>query len=144
MHMHMGIFVNQEKIHPTQFSLHFGGLGEKTYVPHHLFFFILTQPNTLQKSFTFHFLSKVFHPHYFTKQIHPLCMGRCQFNYKALDPVYISSSKCFFPLVLTLFLFLSSKNKNKKHTCDHTLEASPPTLISFNPFVIFTTYLMPR
>ena len=142
--MHMGIFVNQEKIHPTQFSLHFGGLGEKTYVPHHLFFFILTQPNTLQKSFTFHFLSKVFHPHYFTKQIHPLCMRRCQFNYKALDPVYISSSKCFFPLVLTLFLFLFSKNKNKKHTCDHTLEASPPTLISFNPFVIFTTYLMPR
>ena len=121
MHMHMGIFVNQEKIHPTQFSLHFGGLGEKTYEPHHLFFFILTQPNTLQKSFTFHFLSKVFHPHYFTKQIHPLCMERCQFNYKALDPVYISSSKRFFPLVLTLFLFLSSKNKNKKHTCDHTL-----------------------
>ena len=50
----------------------FGGLGEKTPRPHHLFFILPTQLNTYQKSFPFHFLSKVFHLPYFTyKQTHP-------------------------------------------------------------------------
>ena len=50
----------------------FGGLGEKTPRPHHLFSFLPTQLNIYQKSFPFHFLSKVFHLPYFTyKQTHP-------------------------------------------------------------------------
>ena len=133
-----------KKFIPTQFSLHFGGLEEKTFGFHHLLSFFLIQPNTLQKSFPSHFLSKVFHPLCFTsKQIHHLCMGRCQFSYKALDLFYLSSSKRFSPLVLTLFLFFFSK-KIKKHTRDHTLETFSPTLIAFNAFVFSTTHLMPR
>ena len=31
---------------------HFGGLGEKIPTPHHLFFFLSTHPNTLQKKFS--------------------------------------------------------------------------------------------
>ena len=50
----------------------FGGLGEKTPKPHHLFSFLPTQLSTFQKSFPSYFLSKVFHPPYFTfKQTHP-------------------------------------------------------------------------
>ena len=50
----------------------FGEPEEKIPKPHHLFSFLLTQPNTLQKSFPSHFLSKVFHSPYFTsKQTHP-------------------------------------------------------------------------
>ena len=50
----------------------FGGFGEKTHGPYHLFSFLLTQPNKLQKSFPSHFLFKVFPPPYFTsKQAHP-------------------------------------------------------------------------
>ena len=73
----MGIFVNQEKIHPhSVFSPfwreHFGGPKEKSLGLHYLFSFLPAQPNTLQKSFHFYFLSKVFHLPYFTsKQIHP-------------------------------------------------------------------------
>ena len=45
----------------------------KTLSPHYLFIFLLTQPNTLQKSFLFNFLFKVFYLPYFTsKQTHPL------------------------------------------------------------------------
>ena len=48
----------------------FGKSREKTHEPHNLFSFLFTQPNILQKSFLFHFFSKVFHPSYFTsKQI---------------------------------------------------------------------------
>ena len=51
---------------------HFDEPGEKTLEPHHLFSFLPTQPNTLQKSFPSHFLFKVFHPPYFnSKQTHP-------------------------------------------------------------------------
>ena len=44
----------------------FGGLKDKTSRLHHLFFFLRTPPNTLQKSFSFHFflqnfLSTLFH-----------------------------------------------------------------------------------
>ena len=54
---------------------HFGGSRKKTPGPHHLFSFLPIQPNTHQKSFfsyfLFYFLSKVFHPPYFTsKQTH--------------------------------------------------------------------------
>ena len=50
----------------------FGRSREKTPGSHHLFSFLHTQPSTLQKSFPFHFLSKIFHPSYFTsKQTHP-------------------------------------------------------------------------
>ena len=73
----MSIFVNQEKkFFPIQFSLpkrnHFGGSGEKTLGPHYLFSFLPTQSNTFQKKISSYFLSKVFHPPYFTfKQTHP-------------------------------------------------------------------------
>ena len=60
--VHMGIFVNQEKIHPIHFSSHFGGFREKTFEPYHLFSFLSIQPNILQKSFSSNFFSKVFHP----------------------------------------------------------------------------------
>ena len=52
---------------------HFGGPGEiKTPKPYNLFSFLPTQPNTLQKSFSSYFISKVFHPPYFpSKQTHP-------------------------------------------------------------------------
>ena len=52
---------------------HFGGSGKiKTPKPHHLFSFFPTKPNTLQKSFSSYFISKVFHPPYFpSKQTHP-------------------------------------------------------------------------
>ena len=54
----------------------FGGPEEKTFRPHHLFSFLFTQPNTLQKSFPSYYLSKVFHPPYFTfKQTHPKCLS---------------------------------------------------------------------
>ena len=59
-----------------QFFLHFreklfGGFEEKTLEPHYLFSFLFTQPNTLQKRFSSHFLSKIFYPPYFTsKQTH--------------------------------------------------------------------------
>ena len=46
----------------------FGGPEEKTSESHHLFSFLPTQPITLQKSFPSHFLSKVFHPSYFTSK----------------------------------------------------------------------------
>ena len=50
---------------------HFGGPREKTPGPHHLFFFLPTQPNIFQKKFHSHFLSKVFHSPCFTsKQTH--------------------------------------------------------------------------
>ena len=53
MHVHMGIFVNQEKIHPHSVFSPFwgenilGGPGEKTPKLYHLFSFLPTQPNTL-------------------------------------------------------------------------------------------------
>ena len=51
---------------------YFGRPKEKTPGPHHLFSFLLTQPNTLQKGFPSYFLSKIFHPPCFTsKQTHP-------------------------------------------------------------------------
>ena len=51
---------------------YFGWLEEKIFGPHHLFFFLPTQSNTLQKSFSSHFLSKVFHiPCFISKQTHP-------------------------------------------------------------------------
>ena len=46
--------------------------GQKILRSHYLFSFFPTQLNTFQKSFYFHFLSKVFHSPYFTsKQTHP-------------------------------------------------------------------------
>ena len=49
-----------------------GGLEEKIFGFHHLLSFFPIQPNTLQKSFLFHFLSKVFYPPCLTsKQTHP-------------------------------------------------------------------------
>ena len=133
-----------KKFIPTQFSLHFGGLEEKIFRFHYLLSFFPIQLNTLQNSFPSHFLSKVFHPLCFTsKQIHHLCMGRCQFSYKALDLFYLSSSKRFSPPSFN-FIFIFFLKKNKKHTRDHTLETFPPTHISFNAFVFSTTYLMPR
>ena len=51
----------------------FGGLREKTLKFHHLFSFLLTQPNTFKKSFHSYFFSKAFHPSYFiSKQTHPI------------------------------------------------------------------------
>ena len=115
-----------KKFIPTQFSLHFGGLEEKIFGFHYLLSFFSIQPNTLQKSFPSHFLSKVFHPLCFTsKQIRHLCMGRCQFSYKALDLFYLSSSKRFSPLVLTLFLFFFSK-KIKNTLVTIRLKPFPP------------------
>ena len=50
----------------------FGGSGEKTPRSHHLFSFLPIQPNTLQKSFFFHFFFKVFYlPCFTSKQTHP-------------------------------------------------------------------------
>ena len=50
----------------------FGGPGEKTPLAHHLFSFLSIQLNTLQKSFSSHFLSKIFYQPYFSsKQTHP-------------------------------------------------------------------------
>ena len=50
----------------------FGGPGEKTSLAHHLFSFLSIQLNTLQKSFSSHFLSKIFYQPYFaSKQTHP-------------------------------------------------------------------------
>ena len=50
---------------------HFGETGEKIPEPHQFISLPSLQPNTHQKSFSFHFLSKVFHPPYFTsKQTH--------------------------------------------------------------------------
>ena len=44
---------------------------EKAFGFHNLFSFLPTQSNTLQKNFLSYFLSKVFHPSYFTfKQTH--------------------------------------------------------------------------
>ena len=59
-----------------QFSLHFGKNflvgSERTPGSYHLFFFLPTQSNTLQKKISSHFLSKVFQLPYFTsKQTHP-------------------------------------------------------------------------
>ena len=52
----------------------FDGFGEKIPRSHYLFSFLPTQLNTLQKNFPFHFLSKIFHPLYFTsKQTHLEC-----------------------------------------------------------------------
>ena len=50
----------------------FGRPEEKTPRPHNLLFFSLIQSNILQKSFSSHFLFKIFHSPYFTsKQTHP-------------------------------------------------------------------------
>ena len=50
---------------------HFCRSREKTLEPHHLFSFLLTQPNTFQKSFSSYFLFKFFYQLYFTsKQTH--------------------------------------------------------------------------
>ena len=76
--VHMGIFVHQATLfsHFSFLSILegklFSGSREKTPRSHYLFSFYPTQLNTLQKSFHSHFLSKVFHPSYFTsKQTHP-------------------------------------------------------------------------
>ena len=55
-----------------QFSLYFGekNFEEKTLEPHNLFFFLSTQLNIFQKSFPFHFVSKVFYLLYFTSKQH--------------------------------------------------------------------------
>ena len=50
----------------------FGRPEEKTPRPHNLLFFSPIQLNILQKSFSSHFLFKIFHSPYFTsKQTHP-------------------------------------------------------------------------
>ena len=50
----------------------FGGFRKKIPEFQHLFSFLSTKPNILQKSFLSHFYFIVFHPLYFTfKQIHP-------------------------------------------------------------------------
>ena len=60
----MSIFVNQEKIH-------FHSIFSLVWAPQFIFL-SPRQPNTLQKSFSSYFLSKVFHPPYFTsKQTYP-------------------------------------------------------------------------
>ena len=50
----------------------FSRLRKKTPGFHHLFSFLLTQPNILQKKFSFHFLFIVFHSPYFTPNKHTL------------------------------------------------------------------------
>ena len=51
---------------------HFGRLEEKTPMVHQIFSLSSLQPNTQKKKFSSYFLSKVFHPPYFTsKQKHP-------------------------------------------------------------------------
>ena len=76
-----GIFKNSfHELPPSFLSILerklFGGSREKTPGLHHLFSFIPTQLNTLQKSFFSHFLFKVFHSSYFTyKQTHPKVQG---------------------------------------------------------------------
>ena len=68
MQVHMGIFCHLSiKFLPISFlsileRKHFGVLGEKTPEPHQFFSLLSLQPNTHQKSFHFHLLSKVFHP----------------------------------------------------------------------------------
>ena len=50
----------------------FDEVGDKTPKSYHLFFVILTKPNTFQKNFSSYFISKVFHLPYFNlKQTHP-------------------------------------------------------------------------
>ena len=59
----------------------FGGPGEKIFGPYYLFFFLPTQLNILQKSFSSHFLSKVLHPLYFTsKQIYRINLIKLKKN----------------------------------------------------------------
>ena len=66
---------------------------KKTTRPHHLFPFLLTQPNTLQKSISFYFLSKVFYPPYFTsKQTYLTCIYvKLPPEYLKLDPSHTPS-----------------------------------------------------
>ena len=60
---------------------HFGGLREKTPRPQQFFSLPSLQPNTHQKSFPSHFLSKVFHPPHFTsKQTHSKLKGKKLLN----------------------------------------------------------------
>ena len=73
--------IKQPHFLPLVFSLFwrenfFDDLREKTPGSHQLFSFLHTQPNTLKKCFPSHFLSKIFHPPYFTsKQTHPKCQS---------------------------------------------------------------------
>ena len=63
----------------------FCGSWKKTVGPHHLFFFLPTQPSTLQKNLHSHFLSKVFYPSYFIfKQTHPEGVERSWGGLKSL------------------------------------------------------------
>ena len=63
----------------------FCGSWKKTLGLHHLFFFLPTQPSTLQKNLHSHFLSKVFYPSYFTfKQTHPEGVERSWGGLKSL------------------------------------------------------------
>ena len=74
---HMGIFVNQEKMHPHCFFSPFWrenilvGLRRKHLGPT-IYFHSFPLNQTHQKNFLFHFLSEVFHLLYFTSnQTHP-------------------------------------------------------------------------
>ena len=61
-------------------SLVFFPFWEENIWTHHLFFFLFTQPNTLQKSFPSYFFFKIFHLSYFTsKQTH------LKYTWKILD-----------------------------------------------------------
>ena len=69
----MGIFIiylsnSSHSIFSPFWREHFGRLGEKTLGSHQFFSLPSLQPNTHQKSFISHFLSKIFHPPYFTSK----------------------------------------------------------------------------
>ena len=73
----------------------FGRSEEKKLGPHHLFSFFSIQPNTLKKSFHFHFLSKVLHPPYFTsKQTHSSFTSIYSFLFLSLI-VFLHKSESF-------------------------------------------------
>ena len=73
----------------------FGRSEEKKLGPHNLFSFFSIQPNTLKKSFHFHFLSKVLHPPYFTsKQTHSSFTSIYSFLFLSLI-VFLHKSESF-------------------------------------------------
>ena len=137
-----------KKFIPTQFSLHFGGLEEKIFRFHYLLSFFPIQPNTLQKSFPSHFLSKVFHLPYFTfKQTHPTSKK------KNLCCIYTSQNIIiFFSLLPHFCLLLLSPHFSLLHSSCLALKfflflhlislanltsPTPASPISLLPFIFF-------
>ena len=97
--LHMGIFVQKWfTISPFNFlsileKKNFLVCPKKKYLGPVIYF--PTQPNILQKSFPFHFLSKVFYPPYFTsKQTHPEEMKRDHFPFPFFPSTLFKSRRC--------------------------------------------------